>query len=128
MFCECACSSPHLRGVDSSLLEGAVVGILRAHVAILAPVTGKVSINTGEAPGAGENVRDRGGKIGGLMLFEAIKTHTKKSFYLPSSCGLQFDICMMKFNILTIQTQNEQLNSLSPSQSENFHLLNMITL
>lgn len=53
LFCVCICVS-HLRGVDSSLLEGAVAGVLRAHVTIFAPVTGEVSINTGQAPGVSE--------------------------------------------------------------------------
>lgn len=50
----CARSKTHLRGVDASLLEGAVAGVLRAHVAIFAPVAGEVSSHTGQAPGAGE--------------------------------------------------------------------------
>lgn len=49
--CVCVKLDPHLWGVDSSLLEGAVAGVLRAHVAIFAPVTGEVSVNTGQAPG-----------------------------------------------------------------------------
>lgn len=53
-FCAFARLNPHLRGVDSSLQEGAVAGVLRAHVAIFAPVTGEVSVNTGQAPAAGE--------------------------------------------------------------------------
>lgn len=57
VFCVFAHLNPHLRGVDSSLQEGAVAGVLRAHVAIFAPVTGEVSVNTGQAPGAGERRR-----------------------------------------------------------------------
>lgn len=67
-FCVCVRLNPHLGGVDSSLLEGAVAGILRAHVAIFAPVTGEVSVNTGQAPGVGENVGQRGENIWDLIF------------------------------------------------------------
>lgn len=36
--------------VDAALLEGAVVGIVGAHVAVFAPVAWKGSIHTGETP------------------------------------------------------------------------------
>lgn len=52
----CAHWNPHLRSVDSSLLEGAITSTLCAHVPVFAPVTGEVSINTGEAPAADEKV------------------------------------------------------------------------
>lgn len=59
ILCVRAHSNPYLRGVDPALLEGAVTGILCAHVPIFAPVTGEVSVHTGQTPAAGENVRSR---------------------------------------------------------------------
>lgn len=41
----------YLGDVDASLLERAVVGVLGAHVAILAPVTREGAVHTGEAAG-----------------------------------------------------------------------------
>lgn len=42
----------YLRHVDASLLEGAVVGVLRADVAILAPVAGERAVDTRQAAAA----------------------------------------------------------------------------
>jgi len=39
----------YLRDVDASLLERAVIGVLSAHVAILAPVAWERAVHTGEA-------------------------------------------------------------------------------
>lgn len=47
----------YLRGVDSSLLEGAVAGVLRAHVAVFAPVAGEVPVDAGQAPATRERKR-----------------------------------------------------------------------
>lgn len=44
----------YLGRVNPSLLEGAVAGILRAHVSIFAPVTGEVPVHTGQAPAGGK--------------------------------------------------------------------------
>lgn len=57
--CVFACTrwKAYLWGVYSSLLEGAVAGILCAHVAIFAPVAGEVSIDAGQAPAASKERR-----------------------------------------------------------------------
>lgn len=39
----------YLRDVDATLLERAVVGVLGAYVAVLAPVTRERAVHTGEA-------------------------------------------------------------------------------
>ena len=39
----------YLRDVDTSLLERAVIGVLGAHMAVLAPVAGEGAIDTGKA-------------------------------------------------------------------------------
>ena len=62
MFSVCGRLNPHLRVIDSPILEGAVAGIVCARVLIFAPVTGEVPINAGQAPVAGENVKNRGQK------------------------------------------------------------------
>ena len=49
----------HLRRVHPALLEGAVAGVLRAHVAVFTPVTREVPVHTGQTPGGrGERGRE----------------------------------------------------------------------
>lgn len=49
----------YLGRVDSALLEGAVAGVLRAHVAVLAPVAGEVPGDAGQAPAGGDKEKER---------------------------------------------------------------------
>lgn len=53
----------YLRRVDSSLLKGAVAGVLRAHVSIFAPVTGEVPVHTGQAPAGGKKKSGGGTEV-----------------------------------------------------------------
>lgn len=64
----------HLGRVDPALLEGAVAGVLRAHVAVFAPVAGEVGVDTGQAPGRNREFETnrRGGEVRGGYLFKAI--------------------------------------------------------
>lgn len=59
------CTNPqcesYLGDVDASLLERAVVGVLRAHVAVLAPVAWERAVYTGEAA---ETERDERRRLG----------------------------------------------------------------
>lgn len=47
----------YLRRVDSALLEGTVAGVLRAHVAVFAPVAGEVPRHARQAPAGGDRGR-----------------------------------------------------------------------
>lgn len=59
--CVCVCvggGDTHLGHVDEAFLEGAVVGILGAHVTVLTPVARERAVDTRQAPG-GEDGGDR---------------------------------------------------------------------
>lgn len=58
---------PYLRDVDASLLEGAVVGVLGAYVAVLAPVTRERAVYAGKAAKAEET--DRVEELAGPPVF-----------------------------------------------------------
>lgn len=59
----------YLRDVDTSLLERAVIGVLGAHVAVLAPVAWERAVYTGEAAKTEGDERRRLGSWQGHPFF-----------------------------------------------------------
>lgn len=113
-LCVCTCSKPYLWGVDSSLLEGAVAGILCAHVAIFAPVAGEVSVDTGQAPAASQNRRKKGWGFHDLCIYftrDFLCLHPWMSFngvWVSWSChsGFQWQATMKNIKKCNCKKEN----------------------
>lgn len=74
----------YLGDVDTSLLEGAVIGVLGAHVAVLAPVAREGAVHTGEAAETEKSWLNRHvvGALSIILLPWSLSRHS----FTPSEC------------------------------------------
>lgn len=94
----------YLRDVDTSLLERAVIGVLGAHVAVLAPVAGEGAIYTGKAAKAeGDKMVRESGRLERWGQTKKKKPERQNEVRIYSICILTDSRSALPFSSLKVK-------------------------